>query len=94
MKINMTEIENNQNLTTENEYIKNEFIDINKRIEDIKDRLNLNNNVNKNQLNKKLKFEFELSPIVILLSFIGLLIIFTIYSSIKNIFFLNKEHIK
>ena len=41
----MTEIENNQNLTTEIEYIKNEFIDINKRIEDIKDRLNLNNNV-------------------------------------------------
>ena len=94
--INMTEIEKNQNLTTENEYIKNEFIDINKRIENIKNKLNLNNegNINKNKKNKNMKFEFELSPIFILFSFIGLLIIFTIYSSIKNIFFINKEHIK
>ena len=46
MKINMTELETNQNLTSENEYIKNEFIDINKRIENIKNRLNMNNNTN------------------------------------------------
>ena len=47
----MTEIEKSQNLTTENEYIKNEFIDINKRIENIKNLLNFNNDkdINKNK---------------------------------------------
>ena len=52
--INMTEIEKSQNLTTENEYIKNEFIDINKRIENIKKRLNLINddNVKKKKIKK------------------------------------------
>ena len=93
--INMTEIEKNQNLTTENEYIKNEFIDINKRIENIKKRLNLNNEGNvKKKENKKIKFEFEFSPIILLISFLGLLILFSIYSFIKNLFFTNKEHIK
>ena len=92
----MTEIEKSQNLTTENEYIKNEFIDINKRIENIKNLLNFNNDkdINKNKKNTKIKFEFDFSPIFLLLSFIGLLILFTIYSYIKNIFFINKEHIK
>ena len=93
--INMTEIEKNQNLTTENEYIKNEFIDINKRIEIIKKRLNLNNDGNvKKKENKKIKFEFDFSPIILLLSFLCLLILFAIYSFIKNLFFINKEHIK
>ena len=93
--INMTEIEKNQNLTTENEYIKNEFIDINKRIENIKKRLNLNNEGNvKKKENKKIKFEFEFSPIILLISFFSLLILFSIYSFIKNLFFINKEHIK
>ena len=93
--INMTEIEKNQNLTTENDYIKNEFIDINKRIENIKKRLNLNNEGSvKKKENKKIKFEFEFSPIIILISFFSLLILFAIYSFIKNIFFINKEHIK
>ena len=94
--INMTEIEKNQNLTTENEYIKNEFIDINKRIENIKKRLNLiNDNKNiKNKENKKIKFEFEFTPIFLLISFFCLLILSAIYSFIKNIFLINKEHIK
>ena len=46
MVINMTEIEKSQNLTTENEYIQNEFIDINKRIENIKNKINMNGNKN------------------------------------------------
>ena len=94
-KLNITEILNNQNLTSETEYIKNEFIDIHKRIENIKNQLNMNNNVNKKKREpKKIKFEFELSPINILIIFLGSLIFFAIYSSIKNIFLANKEHIK
>jgi hypothetical protein len=95
-KLNITEIMNKQNLTSETEYIKNEFIDIHKRIENIKNQLNMNNNVNKKKKAepKKIKFEFELSPINILIIFLGSLIFFAIYSSIKNIFLTNKEHIK
>ena len=97
MTINMTEIEKNQNLTSENEYIKNEFIDINKRIENIKNKLNLNNKndiINKKTKDTKIKFEFDLSPIFIILAFFGLIVAFSIYSCIKNILFINKEHIK
>ncbi len=91
----MTEIEKNQNLTTENEYIKNEFIDINKRIDDLKIRLNMKKDINKKKdKNNKMQFEFELSPIFLLLSFIIILALFIIYSYIKNILFTNKEHIK
>ena len=93
-KVNMTEIESNQNLTTENEYIKNEFIDINKRIEQLKIKLNLISDNKKNKENTKIKFEFEISPIFLLLSFIVILLIFTVYSFIKKYFFTNKEHIK
>ncbi len=94
-KLNITEILNNQNLTSETEYIKNEFIDIHKRIENIKNQLNMNNNVNKKKSEpKKLKFEFELSPINILIIFFGSLLFLVIYSSIKNLFLTNKEHIK
>ena len=95
-KINITEILENQNLTTENEYIKNEFIDINKRIENIKYKLNLNHKggINKNKNNQKINFEFELTPIKLLLIFIGTLLLFTIYSTIRNLFSINKEHIK
>ena len=94
-KLNITEILNNQNLTSETEYIKNEFIDIHKRIENIKNKLNMNNNVNKKKSEpKKLKFEFELSPINILIIFFGSLLFLVIYSSIKNLFLTNKEHIK
>ena len=97
MAINITEIEKSQNLTTENEYIKNEFIDINKRIENIKNILNLNNkkkNFDKTKKNTNIKLEFEFSPIVLLLSFISLLIIFSIGSYLNKRFFTNKEHIK
>ena len=94
-KLNISEILNNQNLTSETEYIKNEFIDIHKRIENIKNQLNMNNNVNKKKNEpKKIKIEIELSPINILIIFLGSLIFFAIYSSIKNIFLTNKEHIK
>ena len=94
-KLNITEILNNQNLTSETEYIKNEFIDIHKRIENIKNQLNMNNNVKKKKNEpKKIKIEIELSPINILIIFLGSLIFFAIYSSIKNIFLANKEHIK
>lgn len=94
LKVNMTEIESNQNLTTENEYIKNEFIDINKRIEQLKIKLNLISDNKKNKENTKIKFEFEISPIFLLLSFIVILLLFTVYTSIKKFFFTNKEHIK
>ena len=97
MAINITEIEKSQNLTTENEYIKNEFIDINKRIENIKNILNLNNgkkNFNKTKKNTNIKVEFDFSPIVLLLSFISLLIIFSICSCLNKRFLTNKEHIK
>ena len=93
----MTELEKNQNLTSENEYIKNEFIDINKRIENIKNRLNLNNNtniINKNKKNTNIQFEFDLSPIFLILGFVGLLVIYIIYSSLKSFLFINKEHFK
>ena len=94
-KLNISEILNNQNLTSETEYIKNEFIDIHKRIENIKNQLNMNNNVNKKKNEPKIiKIEIELSPINILIIFLGSLIFFAIYSSIKNIFLTNKEHIK
>ena len=69
-KLNITEILNNQNLTSETEYIKNEFIDIHKRIENIKNQLNMNNNVKKKKNEpKKIKIEIELSPINILIIF-------------------------
>ena len=94
-KLNFTEIMNNQNLTSETEYIKNEFIDIHKRIENIKNQLNMNSNVNKKKNgSKKIKIEFELSPINIVIFFFGSLLLFTIYTSIKNKFLANKEHIK
>ena len=55
----------------------------------------MNNNVNKKKSEpKKLKFEFELSPINILIIFFGSLLFLVIYSSIKNLFLTNKEHIK
>ena len=80
-KLNFTEIMNNQNLTSETEYIKNE--------------LNMNSNVNKKKNgSKKIKIEFELSPINIVIFFFGSLLLFTIYTSIKNKFLANKEHIK
>ena len=93
--VNMTEIGNDQNLTTENEYIKNEFIDINKRINDLKYRLNIkSDNNHKKDKNNKLQFEFEISPIFLLISFLVILVLFTIYSWIKNILFTSKEHMK
>jgi hypothetical protein len=97
-KINMSNYEN-QNLTTEDDYIKNEFISINKRIDNIKNKLgmNINNKDNRTRVkkeNRRLRFEFELSPIYILLFFIALLIIISTYSAVKNYIFNNKEHIK
>jgi hypothetical protein len=97
-KINMSNYEN-QNLTTEDDYIKNEFISINKRIDNIKNKLgmNINNKDNRTRVkkeNRRLRFEFELSPIYILLFFVALLIIISTYSAVKNYIFNNKEHIK
>jgi hypothetical protein len=97
-KINMSNYEN-QNLTTEDDYIKNEFISINKRIDNIKNKLgmNINNKDNRTRVkkeNRRLRFEFELSPIYILLFFVALLIIISTYSAVKNYIFNNKEHVK
>ena len=96
-KINISNYKN-QNLTTEDEYITNEFININKRIDDIKNKLGMNNNTNKiikkKKEQKKVKLEFELSPIIILLFFISIMIIVSLYSAIKNLILVNKEHIK
>jgi len=97
-KINMSNYEN-QNLTTEDDYIKNEFISINKRIDNIKNKLgmNINNKDNRTRVkkeNRRLRFEFELSPIYILLFFVALLIIISTYSAVKNYIFNNKEHLK
>ena len=97
-KINMSNYEN-QNLTTEDDYIKNEFISINKRIDNIKNKLgmNINNKDNRTRVkkeNRRLRFEFELSLIYILLFFVALLIIISTYSAVKNYIFNNKEHIK
>ena len=96
IKINICEIEKSQNLTAENEYIKNEFIDINKRIEKLKNLLNLNDNknINNSKKNNKVKVEFDFSPLFLLFSFSSLLIIILIGSYIKNIFFTNKHHMK
>ena len=94
-KINISEFEN-QNLTTEDEYITNEFININKRIDDIKNKLGLNMNktVKVKKEIKKIKFEFELSPIAILICFVLSLIAISLFSVIKKLLFNNKEHIK
>ena len=94
-KINMSEYEN-QNLTTEDEYITNEFININKRIDGIKNKLGLNANktIKIRKEVKKIRFEFELSPIIILLFFICSLVVISLYSAIKKFILNNKEHIK
>ena len=97
LKINMSEYEN-QNLTTEDEYITNEFIHINKRIDKIKNQLGIyitkNNKTKKEKVTKKIKIEFELSPLFILICFISCLILISIYSAFQKIIFNNKEHIK
>ena len=94
-KINMSEYEN-QNLTTEDEYITNEFININKRIDNIKNKLGLNANktIKAKKEIKKIKFEFELSPMILILCFICTLVGISLYSAIKKIILNNKEHIK
>ena len=94
-KINMSEYEN-QNLTTEDEYITNEFININKRIDNIKNKLGLNANktIKNKKVTKKIKLEFELSPMVIFLCFISSLVVISFFSMIKKIILNNKEHIK
>ena len=94
-KINISNYEND-NLTTEDEYITNEFININKRIDDIKNKLGLNMNktVKVKKEIKKIKFEFELSPIAILICFVLSLIAISLFSVIKKLLFNNKEHIK
>ena len=97
LKINMSEYEN-QNLTTEDEYITNEFIHINKRIDDIKNQLGMNDKKsNKTRIEKgtkKIKIEFELSPLFILVCFISCLILISVYSAFQKLIFNNKEHIK
>ena len=93
-KINASDYEN-QNLTTEEEYITNQFIYINKRIDRIKDKLGMNvdKSIKTKKDTKKIKFELELSPIFILFCFIVFLIVVYAYSSIKKII-LNKSHVK
>ena len=97
LKINMSEYEN-QNLTTEDEYITNEFIHINKRIDNIKDQLGMNikktNKTKKEKGTKKIKIEFELSPLFVLVCFISCLILISVYSAFQKIILNNKEHIK
>ena len=97
LKINMSEYEN-QNLTTEDEYITNEFIHINKRIDNIKNQLRMNikksNKTKKEKGTKKIKIEFELSPLFILVCFISCLILISVYSAFQKIILNNKEHIK
>ena len=93
-KINSSEYEN-QNLTTEDEYITNQFMYINKRIDKIKNKLgmNIDKTIKQKRETKKITFEFELSPIFILFWFIVFLIVTYAYTSIKK-FFLDKSHIK
>ena len=93
-KINVSDYEN-QNLTTEEEYITNQFIYINKRIDKIKNKLGMNvdKSIKTKKDNKKIKFELELSPIFILFCFIIFLIVVYAYTSIKKII-LNKSHVK
>ena len=93
-KINSSEYEN-QNLTTEDEYITNQFMYINKRIDKIKNKLgmNIDKTIKQKRETKKITFEFELSPIFILFWFIVFLIVTYAYTSIKKIF-LDKSHIK
>ena len=91
-KININEYKN-QNLTTEDDYITNEFININKRIDNIKNKLGLS--MNKTiKSEKEIRVEFELSPIIILFCFICFLVSFSLYSVIKKLILNNKEHIK
>ena len=93
-QINASEYEN-QNLTTEDEYITNQFIYINKRIDEIKNKLgmNIDKTIKPKKETKKIKVEFELSPIFILFCFIVFLIIAYAYTSIKKLI-LNKSHLK
>ena len=93
-KINVSDYEN-QNLTTEEEYITNQFIYINKRIDKIKNKLGMNvdKSIKTKKDTKKIKFELELSPIFILFCFIVFLIVVYAYTSIKKII-LNKSHVK
>ena len=93
-KINVSDYEN-QNLTTEEEYITNQFIYINKRIDRIKDKLGMNvdKSIKTKKDTKKIKFELELSPIFILFCFIVFLIVVYAYTSIKKVI-LNKSHVK
>ena len=93
-KINVSDYEN-QNLTTEEEYITNQFIYINKRIDKIKNKLGMNvdKSIKTKKDTKKLKFELELSPIFILFCFIVFLIVVYAYTSIKKVI-LNKSHVK
>ena len=93
-KINVSDYEN-QNLTTEEEYITNQFIYINKRIDKIKNKLGMNvdKSIKTKKDTKKIKFELELSPIFILFCFIIFLIVVYAYTSIKKII-LNKSHVK
>ena len=93
-KINVSDYEN-QNLTTEEEYITNQFIYINKRIDKIKNKLGMNvdKSIKTKKDTKKIKFELELSPIFILFCFIVFLIVVYAYTSIKKVI-LNKSHVK
>ena len=90
-KININEYKN-QNLTTEDDYITNEFININKRIDNIKNKLGLG--INKTIKSKEeIRLEFELSPIIILICFICFLVVISLYSAIKKFILNNKGHI-
>jgi len=90
-KININEYKN-QNLTTEDDYITNEFININKRIDNIKNKLGLG--MNKTIKSKEeIRLEFELSPIIILICFICFLVVISLYSAIKKFILNNKGHI-
>ena len=93
-KINESEFEN-QNLTTEDEFITNQFIYINKRIDNLKNKLkkNIDKSIKPKKEEKKIKFEIELSPLFILFCFIVSIIGFYLFTSIKKIF-LNKSHLK
>jgi len=83
------------NLTSVNEYIQNEFVNINKKIENLKNQINsMKKKEIKKEKNYKIRFELELSPVNILLIFMSILLFIGIYTTIKKLFFVNKEHIK
>lgn len=99
-KVNLSELEKMKNLTEESEYIKEEFIGIKKRIENIQNKIkNIGDDNNKNDFKAKKnnniwKIDIVVTPMNIFIAFIGFLIFYILYIIIDKILNRNKEHLK